>query len=164
MPMTQLTPLAPDIYRLRLPLPFALDHVNCYLIRGDGGWTLLDTGLHTPDGWRHWLAAFAELRIAPNDIEQIVLTHVHPDHYGMAGTLQAWTANAAPVRMSVATAEAAALIWRSPAEDWLDERQRLSAPQRAGSLFSGKCAAKYAGDAGGGASPPGAGGDFCARR
>lgn len=119
--MTQLTHLAPDIYRLRLPLPFALDHMNCYLIRGDGGWTLLDTGLHTSDGWQSWLAAFAELGIAPNDIEQIVLTHVHPDHYGMAGALQAWTENAASVWMSAATAEAAALIWRSPAEDWLDE-------------------------------------------
>ena len=119
--MTQLTPLAPDIYRLRLPLPFALDHVNCYLIRGDSGWTLLDTGLHTPEGWQSWLAAFAELGIEPGDVEQIVLTHVHPDHYGMAGTLRAWTGNSAPVRMSAATAEAAAVIWRSPAEDWLDE-------------------------------------------
>ncbi len=119
--MTQLTQLAPDIHRLCLPLPFALDHVNCYLIRGDRGWTLLDTGLHTPEGWQSWLAAFAELGIRPADIEQIVLTHVHPDHYGMAGTLQAWTGNAVPVRMSTATAEAAAVIWRSPAEDWLDE-------------------------------------------
>lgn len=119
--MTQLTQLAPDIYRLRLPLPFALDHVNCYLIRGDRGWTLLDTGLHTPEGWQSWLDAFTELGIRPADIEQIVLTHVHPDHYGMAGTLQAWTGNTAPVRMSTATAEAVTAIWRSPAEDWLDE-------------------------------------------
>lgn len=119
--MTQITQFAPDIYRLRLPLPFALDHVNCYLSRGDNGWTLLDTGLHTPEGWRNWLAAFAELRIAPNDIEQIVLTHVHPDHYGMAGKLQGWPEDTPPVRMSAATEEAAAVIWRSPAEDWLDE-------------------------------------------
>lgn len=116
-----LTPLAPDIHRLRLPLPFALDHVNCYLIRGDEGWTLLDTGLHTPDGWQSWLAAFNELGIGPGDVAQIVLTHVHPDHYGMAGALQAWTQNAAPVRISIATAEAAQTIWRSPAEAWLDE-------------------------------------------
>lgn len=119
--MNSLDSLAPDIHRLRLPLPFALDHVNCYLIRGNDGWTLLDTGLHTPDGWQSWLAAFDELGIGPADVAQIVLTHVHPDHYGMAGALQAWTQNAAPVRMSTATAEAAGVIWRSPAEDWLDE-------------------------------------------
>jgi len=119
--MNPLELIAPDIHRLRLPLPFALDHVNCYLIRGDDGWTLLDTGLHTPEGWACWLAAFAELGIGPADVAQIVLTHVHPDHYGMAGALQAWTGNAAPVRMSAATAEAAAVIWRSPVEDWLDE-------------------------------------------
>jgi len=116
-----LTPLTPDIQRLRLPLPFALDHVNCYLIQGEAGWTLLDTGLHTPEGWHSWLAAFATLGIGPGDVAQIVLTHVHPDHYGMAGALQAWTGNAAPVRMSGATVEAAAVIWRSPAEAWLDE-------------------------------------------
>lgn len=116
-----LTPLTSDIHRLRLPLPFALDHVNCYLIRGDDGWSLLDTGLHTPEAWQHWLAAFNELGIGPGDVTQIVLTHVHPDHYGMAGALQAWTGNAAPVRMSTATAEAADAIWRSPAEAWLDE-------------------------------------------
>ncbi|MBX3054188.1 MAG: MBL fold metallo-hydrolase [Caldilineaceae bacterium] len=116
-----LVSLAPDIHRLRLPLPFALDHVNCYLIRGEGGWTLLDTGLHTPEGWQCWLAAFDALGITPDAVEQIVLTHVHPDHYGMAGTLQAWTDNAAPVRMSTATVEAAEAIWRSPAEAWLDE-------------------------------------------
>ncbi|RLT43355.1 MAG: MBL fold metallo-hydrolase [Chloroflexi bacterium] len=123
--MTQSLPplslLAPDIYRLRLPLPFALDHVNCYLIRGTGGWTLLDTGLHTPEGWQSWLDAFDALGIGPQDVEQIVLTHVHPDHYGMAGALQAWTHNAAPVRMSAATAAAAEMIWRSSAEAWLDE-------------------------------------------
>ncbi|HRJ42376.1 MAG: MBL fold metallo-hydrolase [Caldilineaceae bacterium] len=113
--------VAPDIHRLRLPLPFALDHVNCYLLRGEGGWTLLDTGLHTPEGWQGWLAAFDQLGIEPGDVEQIVLTHVHPDHYGMAGALQAWTGNAAPVRMSVATDQAAEAIWRSPAESWLDE-------------------------------------------
>lgn len=119
--MTSLDLLAPDIHRLRLPLPFALDHVNCYLIRGDRAWTLLDTGLHTPEGWQSWLAAFDALGIGPQDVAQIVLTHVHPDHYGMAGALQAWTHNTAPVRMSAATAQAAEVIWRSPAEAWLDE-------------------------------------------
>jgi len=119
--MTHLTPLTPDIHRLRLPLPFALDHVNCYLIQGDKGWTLLDTGLHTPEGWQSWQTALAYLDIGPDDVEQIVLTHVHPDHYGMAGALQTWSGPRAPVRMSAATAEAAAAIWRAPAAAWVDE-------------------------------------------
>ncbi len=112
--------IAADIHRLRLPLPFALNHVNCYLFRGRDGWTIVDTGLHTPEAEGYWLAALADLDIGPGDIAQIVLTHVHPDHYGMAGWLQAWTGGRAVVRISQATADAAQAIWRAPAEDWLE--------------------------------------------
>ena len=42
--------VAPNIYALRLPLPFALNHVNCYLLAdeedGRGGWTIIDAGLN----------------------------------------------------------------------------------------------------------------------
>ena len=47
--------VAADIYQVRLPLPFALNHVNCYLLRDGDGWTILDTGLNRPEihaGWR----------------------------------------------------------------------------------------------------------------
>ena len=39
------TLIAKNIYQVRLPLPFALNHVNCYLLQDDDGWTMLDTGL-----------------------------------------------------------------------------------------------------------------------
>ena len=77
-----------DIWQLRLPLPYALDHVNVYLIQGDQGWTLVDTGLNISNARTLWEATFAELGIGDTDVEQIVVTHVHPDHFGMAGWLQ----------------------------------------------------------------------------
>ena len=102
-------PVAPDIYQVRLPLPFALNHVNCYLLRDDEGWTMLDTGLDRPEIRRAWEAAFVALEIAPQQIRQIVLTHMHPDHYGLSGYFQAITG--APVYLSPREAELADAIW-----------------------------------------------------
>ncbi|MGC8952031.1 MBL fold metallo-hydrolase [Chloroflexus sp.] len=82
-----ITALLPNLYQLRLPLPFALNHVNVYLLRDSQGWTVVDTGLHTPAAETGWQTAFTELGIAPHQIHTIVLTHFHPDHFGMAGWL-----------------------------------------------------------------------------
>ena len=83
-----LTHIADDIVQVQLPLPFALNIVNCYLLRGAGGWTLIDAGIHTEAAKRQWKAALTQLGIRPEDIEKIVLTHMHPDHFGLAGWWQ----------------------------------------------------------------------------
>jgi glyoxylase-like metal-dependent hydrolase (beta-lactamase superfamily II) len=106
---TSTNQISEDIYQIQLPLPFALNSVNCYLLRGDRGWTIIDTGLNIPPAQAAWQAVFSQLEIAPADIEQIVLTHVHPDHYGLAGWLQAWSG--APVWLSPREAELAQQIW-----------------------------------------------------
>jgi glyoxylase-like metal-dependent hydrolase (beta-lactamase superfamily II) len=89
--MTENSPLTlvvDDVYQLKIPLPFALNIVNVYLLRGAEGWTIVDTGINTAAARATWEQAFAELKLNPRAIEQIVLTHVHPDHYGLAGWLQ----------------------------------------------------------------------------
>lgn len=101
--------VAPGIYQVRLPLPFALNHVNCYLLRDDDGWTLLDAGLHQPNIRVAWEAALAELGIEPGQIHQIVLTHMHPDHFGLSGYAQALTG--APVYLSPRERELAQAVW-----------------------------------------------------
>jgi glyoxylase-like metal-dependent hydrolase (beta-lactamase superfamily II) len=83
-----LSKLEDDIWQLRLPLPYALDHVNVYLIEGDAGWTLVDTGLNISDARMLWESTFSELEIGLTDVAQIVVTHAHPDHFGLAGWLQ----------------------------------------------------------------------------
>lgn len=116
--------VAEDVYQVRLPLPFRLNHVNCYLLREDGGWTLVDTGLNWPEAQTVWQAALAELAIGFADIHQIVLTHTHPDHFGMAGWFQ--EQSGAPVHMSPREVEWSNQIWVNHAQrpelvmDWWD--------------------------------------------
>lgn len=112
-----LTAVTADIYQVAIPLPFALRIVNCYLLRGQAGWTVVDTGLNTGKGRAAWQQAFAELGLRPRQIEQIVLTHAHPDHYGLAGWLVAQCladgGTAPPVRLSAREAELADGVWKA---------------------------------------------------
>lgn len=117
MPRTPIPSAAPptvrevarDIYQVRLPLPFALNHVNCYMLRDDEGWTILDTGLDQPDVRAAWHEVCTQLELEPQQIRQIVLTHMHPDHFGLSGYFQLLTG--APVYLSPRERDLAQLIW-----------------------------------------------------
>ncbi len=88
-----LSPVAgfPHIDRVTLPIPTPLQHVHCYLVEGKHGFAIIDTGFYTHEIERVWANALAQKGIRFADIEQIVLTHAHPDHYGAAGWLQEQT-------------------------------------------------------------------------
>ncbi len=86
------------ICQVRVPLPFPLRWVNGYLLPDARGWILIDPGLHTEDAIRVWEEVFTALDLQPTAIHAIVLTHHHPDHYGLAGWMQQRTG--APVYMA----------------------------------------------------------------
>ncbi|MCY3779204.1 MAG: MBL fold metallo-hydrolase [Chloroflexi bacterium] len=92
-----ITRIADDIVQVQIPLPYVLNIVNCYLLRGAEGWTLVDTGLNTAAARSQWKSALWTLGIKPADIKKIVLTHMHPDHYGMAGWWQRLTESPIPL-------------------------------------------------------------------
>ena len=119
----KLTQLTYDIYQLRLPLPYALNHVNLYLLRGAAGWTVIDTGLNTAESRAGWQMAMEMLALNATTVQQIILTHVHPDHYGLAGWLQQqWvnpkTGESPPIFASAREIEIAQETWHKQ-EDWL---------------------------------------------
>ncbi len=79
--------IVPGVRWLRMGLPFALDHINLWLLedRIDGvdGWTIVDCGI-TNDATREaWEQVFArELQGRP--VLRVIATHMHPDHIGLA--------------------------------------------------------------------------------
>ena len=82
--------IAPGVYWIRKPLPFALDHINLWLLRdrfeGRDGWTVIDCGIASEQTQALWRQVIAdELEGLP--IVRILCTHTHPDHLGNAAWL-----------------------------------------------------------------------------
>ena len=83
---------APGVWWLRMPLPFALDHINLWLLEDGPGWTIVDTGYATPESRELWQQIFAE-RLGRLPVTRVIVTHYHPDHIGLAGWLtERWQA------------------------------------------------------------------------
>jgi glyoxylase-like metal-dependent hydrolase (beta-lactamase superfamily II) len=91
--------LAPGLHWLRMPLPFALNHINLWLLEdggqsgadqpGDGqpGYCIIDCGIANDATRAAWQQIFASH--AP--IKRVLATHCHPDHVGNADWLcQQW--------------------------------------------------------------------------
>lgn len=76
--------VAPGIHWLRMPLPFALNHVNLWLVAEADGWTVIDTGYNDDASRAAWDAVLDGL-MAGGAVRRLVITHFHPDHIGLAG-------------------------------------------------------------------------------
>ena len=87
--------IAPGLKWLRMPMPFALDHINLWLVRdrveGREGWAVIDCCVDKPDARAAWEQILAhELEGLP--ILRVLVTHMHPDHVGLAHWLcQRWS-------------------------------------------------------------------------
>lgn len=80
------TTVAPGIKWLRMPLPFALDHINLWLLEDHDGWVIVDSGLDTDETKRHWGEVLGHA-LDGKPVTRLVVTHFHPDHMGLAGWL-----------------------------------------------------------------------------
>lgn len=76
--------ISSGLFGLRLPLPFALDHVNIWLLRGGSGWTLIDTGIANAPTRAFWEDQL-DNQLDGRPLERLIATHFHPDHMGLAG-------------------------------------------------------------------------------
>lgn len=76
--------VAPGIFWVRMPLPFALDHINLWLLEDGDGWALVDTGVANDDTISIWSEIF-ETKLGGKPITRVIVTHLHPDHVGLAG-------------------------------------------------------------------------------
>jgi glyoxylase-like metal-dependent hydrolase (beta-lactamase superfamily II) len=99
------------IRRVTLPLPFPPGHVHVYLLRGERGWTAVDTGLGLPEAGSRWRGIAATLE---QPVVRLVITHFHPDHVGAGADVVALLgATAYQGELDYAQCEA---VWGS--DDW----------------------------------------------
>ena len=83
--------LAPGVRWLRMGLPFALDHINLWLLRDeiDGpngkiqGWAIVDCGICNDATKAQWEQVF-EQHLDGLPVLRVIVTHFHPDHMGLA--------------------------------------------------------------------------------
>ena len=84
----QATEIKPGVLWLRMPLPFSLDHINLWALSDGPGWAVVDTGIRSVDVMNAWLALLAPRGpLAGRPVSRVMVTHMHPDHVGMAGWL-----------------------------------------------------------------------------
>ncbi len=94
--------LAPGLRWVRMALPFALDHINLWLLRdeieGRSGWTIVDCGIHNEASQAQWEQIFAR-HLDGLPVLRVIVTHFHPDHMGLAHWLtEKWSGRAAGPR------------------------------------------------------------------
>jgi glyoxylase-like metal-dependent hydrolase (beta-lactamase superfamily II) len=80
--------LAPGLRWLRMPLPFALDHINLWLLRdraddGREGWAIVDCGVANDATRAAWEQVFPH-HLDGLPVLRVIVTHMHPDHIGNA--------------------------------------------------------------------------------
>lgn len=78
--------VAPGVHWLRMPLPFALDHINLWSIEDENGWTQVDCGYGDAATRALWEMHFADT-LGKLPLSRIIVTHYHPDHLGNAAWL-----------------------------------------------------------------------------
>ena len=87
--------LFPGVYRVDVPFPpgwFPPDAppaTICYLVKQRSGWLMIDSGLDHSSCYEALCRQLSALRIPLTDIRWLVITHFHPDHFGLAGRIKA---------------------------------------------------------------------------
>ena len=115
-------PVAPGVLWIRMPLDLALTHVNLYALADGDGWTIVDTGMKSAAiaaAWERLLPTALENR----PLARLIVTHMHPDHVGMAG----WLAERAGCPLSMTPLEylTARVFANDTSDAALDEHVRF---------------------------------------
>ena len=78
--------IAPGVKWLRMPLGGSLAFINVWAIEEKDGWAIVDTGMGGETTRQAWRQAF-EGSLGGRPVTRVFVTHMHPDHIGMAGWL-----------------------------------------------------------------------------
>jgi glyoxylase-like metal-dependent hydrolase (beta-lactamase superfamily II) len=75
------------VFELRLAIPWEEGQVNCFLLPDGPDVDMIDCGMHSPDSVAAVDAAIREVGGERARLRSLLVTHIHPDHYGAAGDL-----------------------------------------------------------------------------
>lgn len=76
------------VHQIKVPIQSPQQHINVYVLEGEEGNMMIDTGWNTPEVFSSIKDGLKEKGFGFKDIRQIVATHAHPDHYGLAGRIK----------------------------------------------------------------------------
>ncbi|MCP8616781.1 MBL fold metallo-hydrolase [Salirhabdus salicampi] len=76
-----------SIQRITVPTPYPVGDVHVYVLKGDT-LSIVDAGINTDEAWEVFVGQLKQIGYTPNDIEQVILTHHHPDHAGFFPRLE----------------------------------------------------------------------------
>ncbi|RAU21512.1 MBL fold metallo-hydrolase [Paramagnetospirillum kuznetsovii] len=112
--------VAPGIRWIRMPLPFALDHINLWALDdGDDGVALVDSGLGNDETKALWEELLAG-PLAGRRPTRLIATHFHPDHMGLSG----WLCQRLGIELTASQRE-----WLFGRMLWLEDSEEFTANQ-----------------------------------
>ena len=111
------TTVADGILWVRMPLPFALDHINLWVLDDGDGWALVDTGIGNDQTRQLWDQLF-EGPLAGRPVTRVINTHFHPDHIGLAS----WLCDrfGVPFLATVADWSFGRMLWHEDGPDFVE--------------------------------------------
>lgn len=114
--------LRPGLWTVPVPLPnSSLRYVFVYLFETDRGAYLVDAGWNTDEAFDALEAGIGRAGYAMSDVRGVMVTHIHPDHYGLAGRVK----EASGAWVSLHPSDAALIHLRYETPDELMERMRV---------------------------------------
>jgi glyoxylase-like metal-dependent hydrolase (beta-lactamase superfamily II) len=89
--------LGAGLWSVPVPMPqSSLRYVLVYLLELDDGVTMIDAGWDTEEAWSALNGGLGKAGYEIGDVKSVLVTHIHPDHYGLAGRVReasgAWIA------------------------------------------------------------------------
>jgi glyoxylase-like metal-dependent hydrolase (beta-lactamase superfamily II) len=96
-PLPPVEMVRPGLWSIPVPIPNnPLRYVLVYAFETDRGPYLVDAGWNTEDAYQTLVAGLGEAGFLITDVQGVLVTHIHPDHYGLAGRIReasgAWVA------------------------------------------------------------------------
>jgi glyoxylase-like metal-dependent hydrolase (beta-lactamase superfamily II) len=88
-PLPPVERVRPGLWSIPVPIPNnPLRYVLVYAFETDRGPYLVDAGWNTDDAYQTLVSGLAEAGFQIGDVQGVLVTHIHPDHYGLAGRIR----------------------------------------------------------------------------